>query len=65
MKLFNTIVTLGALCAISEALAIKTAKANVISSRVQFTQSKIDNLNNRINTLKKLDLKGISPKKQA
>ena len=65
MKLFHSIATLGALCAMSEALAVAGAKANGISSRNQFTQSKIENLNKRINTLKSLNLKGMSPKKQA
>ena len=61
MKLFNTIATLGALAAISEAAGTRSAR---VTSRTQFAVSRIDNIKSRISTLKNLDLKGVSISKQ-
>ena len=66
MKLFNTIATLGALCAITEAISLSKAgvKPKKHDARTEFTLSKIDDLASKIDTLTKLDLAGVSASKQ-
>ena len=64
MKLFNTIAIVGALFAATEAATIRSTRPHVVSSRTDFTLSKLSNISNKINTLKQLDLKGMSPSKQ-
>ena len=59
MKLFNTIATLGALCAVSEAISIR-ANQKKINSQTEFTLTKLDNLNKKMDVLKNLDIKGLN-----